>query len=414
MTLATAACKKEKLSEVPEENSSTTITPVDILNPNSGYEALYNDLFTLSTVSGAQGSIGFYDATIDNTDNLHFAYYGVQPTQQSPLTEPRRRSINVINKQKVPQPSGADTLLSYATPQQGVGELSFVRYRPYSNFVTIAKQKVAATFGAVSSINYYGDISYATTNSVYSNALDLGFRFPTSSIYNLSSPDNGRGTVATGLINSSNPYLFSNCTGNYVDYLNNKGKIIRTIAFESYRNSFTDSMYAFTFQDDSVLVNYLSKYKVKNLVSAVKLNQGFNTSIVVTKHYNTSGTKCTFLVQAQSTNKYSTFMFDFTTNTLTKGLDGVDLEYDGLGTDIDCDELGNVYYSGTAGNGGNMNGVSIYKREINGTSSLIGTDAFLKFGQIIGLKYLMGKVYLAVQGKQSGKDIYQFTILKQN
>jgi hypothetical protein len=81
---------------------------------------------------------------------------------------------------------------------------------------------------------------------------------------------------------------------------------------------------------------------------------------------------------------------------------------------VDCDEFGNIYYTGIADNGKNNIGVSIYKKDKLGVTTLIGADSFLKFGEIIKLKSLYGKVYFALKGKITGSVKSQISIIKQN
>jgi hypothetical protein len=94
-------------------------------------------------------------------------------------------------------------------------------------------------------------------------------------------------------------------------------------------------------------------------------------------------------------------------------LDGVILEYgDDEKSDVAYDEQGNLYYTGFEGNGSNKVGISIYKVSTAG-HSLVGTDNFLKVGEVVHLKYLLGKVYITVQGTKTGTSVQQLTILRQ-
>jgi hypothetical protein len=69
---------------------------------------------------------------------------------------------------------------------------------------------------------------------------------------------------------------------------------------------------------------------------------------------------------------------------------------------------------GYAANGTNTNGVSIYKKTTGGSVSLVGQDNILKFGAVVKLKTLMGKVFIAVTGKKTGTSAYQLSIIKEN
>lgn len=99
---------------------------------------------------------------------------------------------------------------------------------------------------------------------------------------------------------------------------------------------------------------------------------------------------------------------------LSKGVENVSLDYATVGSDVDTDEFGNIYYSGIAANGANTNGVSIYKKDASANTSLVGADNFLKFGTITRLKFLLGKVYLVVGGTISGSSFKQLSFIKQN
>ena len=113
-------------------------------------------------------------------------------------------------------------------------------------------------------------------------------------------------------------------------------------------------------------------------------------------------------------NNISTYIYNFSSNILTQNLNQVTLNYSGIGSDIDLDENGDVYYSGYAGNGSNTSGVSIYKKTNSGSPSLVGNDNILKYGTVVKLRVLIGKVYLAVTGKQTGKEVYQISMIKEN
>lgn len=79
---------------------------------------------------------------------------------------------------------------------------------------------------------------------------------------------------------------------------------------------------------------------------------------------------------------------------------------------FDLDEGGNLYYAGYAGNGSNENGVSVYKISGNGATTLVGVDNFLKFGTVAKLKYLYGKLYLAVIGTKTA-TVHQLSFIRQ-
>ena len=122
------------------------------------------------------------------------------------------------------------------------------------------------------------------------------------------------------------------------------------------------------------------------------------------------------MVTELNTNLRSTFVYNFETNTLSQNLAQASLEYAAAGSDIDVDENGDVYYTGIAGNGGNANGVSVYKKSGNAASVVVGSDDFLKTGTVVKLKVFSGKIYMAVSVNPDGSSFgsYQLSVIKQD
>jgi hypothetical protein len=120
------------------------------------------------------------------------------------------------------------------------------------------------------------------------------------------------------------------------------------------------------------------------------------------------------MITELNSNKRSTYVYNFETNVLSQNLKNVLLEYSDANSKLDLDDNGDIYYTGYSNNGINTNGVSVYKKSGNSNAVMVGSDNILKFGTVVKLKVLLGKVYLAVSGKQTGKDVYQLSIIKQN
>ena len=114
-----------------------------------------------------------------------------------------------------------------------------------------------------------------------------------------------------------------------------------------------------------------------------------------------------------TTGRCWSFTYDAPSNTLTKVLDNAPLSFAGPDSDFDVDELGNAYYTGYAGNGTNQAGVSIYKKSAV-AETVVGGDNVLKYGTVVKLKLLNGKVFFVVTGRRTGTDITQLSILKQD
>lgn len=406
------SCDKEPKNQ-PHDPDPVDTLPVEVLNANSGYTQFYDDVIPLSEVSGSfnSASVGVCDYTIDADGNFNLVYYGEQPTQQDAFKSYFRVSKNVQSNAMVSLPSGADNL-NTGTQIVGNKTYQFMQFRPYTNFFTYATQTNSTGFGSNNTALFEGDIYCAVSSPDPIGLIDMCFKYPCLNLGGMAG-NNVFGYFTSGVPNPT--YLLSSCNPYRITFLNNSGQPIGLSFLES-KQAGTNSSIAVSVRPDSVIAYSIdNNYERSGIVSSIQLSGFTGVDLYNTaRHYTTDGSMMSLLIQSKTNGQVWTMSYNFNTQQLTKGLDGVTLEYSGTGSDVDIDELGNVYYTGWAANGSNTTGVSIYKKEVNGTVGLVGQDNILKYGTVAKLKVLNGKVYAAVIGKKTGASLYQVSIIKQN
>lgn len=411
-TIATAlflsSCEEEK-SNLPYDPSIGN-APIGVINDNASYTKIYDTSAYLGGANGAPSNIGVFDFTIENELQLNAVFYTSLPTQQSPLVVPFRISRNLNSGQSIAIPSNAGQF-----PQNlNIAYDKVIRqFFPYSNIYSTLVEKNGMG-------QFLGDIDGTITGGI-GNPVgqgDFSFRYP---VFN-----SGGFFGQFSRLSSGNPEIGASFTlfragiGSQADL--NYYRV--SCLHEVYDNNGTKEYYAIGVAADSVKVFKINfsfmgdnnNYPVfePELIKAIPTNVPGWLEERSLRHYSKDGKILSFMITELNSNKRSTYVYNFATNTLTQNLDNVTLEYADAGSDIDIDENGDLYYTGFAGNGSNTNGVSVYKKNGNAASVLQGSDNFLKFGTVVKLKYLLGKVYVAVSGKQSGKDVYQISLLRQN
>jgi hypothetical protein len=402
------ACTEEK-TVAPVEQVNTT-DPVNVLQDNSGFSHVYDDIMVLSSATAAPPSMGVLDFTVENNNLLHLAYYYSQPSQQDVFATNKRITKDLASKTMVALPAGADPLnySNVAISQEGKS-IVLEQFRPYSNFFTYATLKKQGNNVA----QFQGDIDYnVPSNANPIGTPDMGWRFPCMNIA-VNVADNAFGSFATGIPKPT--YTLS--SNNHVPFIffNNSGKKVVTSFLES--DIFTyGSFKAFFVRTDSLIAYNINNTATEKTALAGVALSGISgqENYVTRRHYSTDGNILGMLIEHVSSRKFTSASYNFTTGIMTLGFDNVALDYSGTGTDYDLDEFGNIYYTGYASNGANTNGVSIYKKSTSGALTLVGQDNFLKFGSVIKLKTLSGKVYIAVTGKKTGTSAYQLSIIKEN
>jgi hypothetical protein len=406
--LSLSSCDKAADPQVYDP-SAAPVT-VGVLQNNTSYTGVFDTAIYLGGANGSPSNIGIYDFTIENGNMLHAVMYTSLPTQQSPLVIPARFSRDLNTGKSIALPSGIGQY-----PQNlNVSYDKVIRqFFPYSNIYAILVEKNGMG-------QFLGDID-ATINTGIGNPQgqgDFSFRYPVfnsggfyGNFSRLSSGDPGIGSSFTVF----RAGIGSNANLNYFRV---------SCLHEVYDNNGTKDYFAIGVTADSVQVykiNFSFMGDNNNYpVFTAEMIQALPTTVNGTleerslRHYSTDGRTLSFMITEMNTNKRSTYVYNFANNTLTQNLSNVVLEYADAGSDIDIDEAGDLYYTGYAGNGSNTGGVSVYKKSGSAAAVLVGSDNFLKFGTVVRLKVLMGKVYLAVTGKQSDKDVYQLTMLRQN
>jgi len=413
--LLSESCKKDEPTPAGGNNTGSTPEAVTVLKDGSGFSQSTNVMVKLTEMnSGSVGKLGLYDFNIDNANQLNLAYYDEWQSQQDKIKTGYRKAFDFSSKKEIKVSNETENPLSrqnYVT-----GALAFMPYT--AKFVSFSYSDWGSRgysqgfFGGDISAdlpmaptwqgNYSGGIAYY--NVYAEQKLNGGKHYllvnllassTVLSMYEYLTP----AMPPLGSVRPDKPVL-----ANFPEprHLDGQGKSV-----------------VISVRADSVLA-----YKINNVMSPAKIytltggliSTGFNKDLTYTfqRHYSADGRKMSMLVCEPVSKKYWTYTYDFTADVLTQVLDAADLPYAGDGSDIDMDEAGNVYYSGVAGNGSNTNGVSIYKRSRSGVN-LVGADNFLKFGEIVKLRYINGKVHLAVTGNVSGVKAWaQLSVISQN
>lgn len=410
VALQTTSCKKETVNP-PDRDPSDTL-PAPVLNDNSGFTQFYDDVIPISEVSGSFNSpaVGVCDYTIDADNNLNLVYYSEQPTQQDAFKTYYRISKNVLSNNMVNLPADADNL---NTNTQIVGNKAYqlTQFRPYTNFFTYATQTNSTGFGSNNTAQFEGDIFCGVSSPDPIGLIDMCFKYPCLNLGGIAG-NNVFGYFTSGVPNPT--YLLSTANPYSIVYLNNSGQPL--LSFLESKQVGTNSSIAIAVRPDSVIAYSIdNNYARSGILSSIQLN-GFNGVDLYNtyRHYTTDGSVMGMMIQSKTTGEVWTMSYNFNTQQLIKGLDGISLDYSGTGSDVEVDENGNVYYTGLAATGSNANGVSIYKKEVSGSVSLVGQDNILKYGTVVKLKVFEGKVYFAVTGKKTGSSNYQVSIIKQN
>lgn len=409
-----ASCKKDADNTNPGNNSETPQI-VTVLKDGSGFNQSADVMVKLTEMNtGSVGKLGMYDFNIDNTNQLNLAYYDEWQSQQDKIKTGYRKAFDFASKKEKTVSNETENPLSrqnYVT-----GTIEFMPFSPrfvsfsYSDWGSrgysqgfiggdkTAELPMAPTWQG----NYSGGIAYY--NAYAEQKLNGGKHYLLVNLLSSSSVLSPYEYLTPampplGSVRPERPVL-----ANFPEprHLDGQGKSV-----------------VISVRADSVLA-----YKINNVMSPAKIytqtGRAISTgldktgSYTVKRHYNADGSKMSMLVCEPNTKKYWTYTYDFSADVLTAVLNDADLPYSAEGTDMDLDEEGNVYYSGIAGNGSNTSGVSIYKRSRAGTN-LVGADNFLKFGEVVKLRHINGKVHLAVTGNVSGVKAWaQLSILSQN
>jgi len=431
------SCKTEINPPEDPNNTTNRYETVNVLNDNSSYENVWDTVMEVRVLSsGAKGSLGISDLTVDMKQRMNFVFYQVLPSQQSTLYQSYRRTWDLSGKKMIPQnPNAAkETVFTrYILNYQADHNLAFESYKPYTNY--FAEGYLTNEGGGGISYNraiFQGDISFYPALAFYPlGALELGYEnavgkssFYTAVIFwNLNKKDNEEFN-----------YKSTNAHVDYAIFQYVKPNIQTYQLFCEARTSGPSVYFGFTQENKLQAIEFtdtgnfqketLTGTKATNIVEIPWYNPYVSWvkqpylypkyEYKTIRHYNSDGSIMSFALKNITTNKYSTFVYNFNTKEFKTVLDDVSLEYgDSAASDVDIDEEGNLYYTGYARSGTKKDGISVYKISSGNTTSLVGTDNFLKSGQVIKLKLLHGKIYMCITGEKTGYDIHQLSFIRQ-
>lgn len=424
---ASTSCEKENIEP---DKPSNAYDPVNVLNDNSAFEHVWDTTMLMQTF----GYYGMSDMTVENDNLLHFVYIENAMGGVNGYESFHRSSIDLNTKKVVPLPQGAKQFPKFQNFISANGEirqkLQVHAFRPYTNQYVMALMTYSGPRGSTY-LHVSGDAGYNGLGGVVGQShlgefegyyLEQGYRNMSIYLY----PNMVYSFV--GLNPNPNPYLLTGLNllwggfNTIGPYTFNNGDNIRPLFTEAERSKST--LFATTKDNKLIVAEYLPtelpeptfKETPATLVASVPYTPyypGFTGTAKTYRHYSKDGKQMGLFVYHENSKKYYSFTYNFQTKTLQKVLDGVSLAYGNeTESDVAFDEQGNLYYTGYANNGNNKEGISIYKISTGG-STLVGNDNFLKFGQVVKLKYLLGKIYIAVQGRKTGTQVQQLSILKQ-
>lgn len=432
--LFTVSCKIEN-APVDPNDLNRRFEKAIVLRDNTSYESVWD------TVMQTQGMSQFSiirvsDFTIDTKNRMNFVFYYDQHAGYATF----RRTWDLVNKKMIPQPEGAakeDKIARKLHEFQSTSdsyELEFEAYKPYTNYYAEGYLTTESSGGIQYNRVYLkGDMSVTPTTFYPLAALELGYENAVGrNAYNTA-------VIFRGLNKKDNEdfnYKFSNVNLDYAVFQYVKPNV-QTYQLLCEARTNGPSVY-FGFTQDNTL-QAIEFTETGNLgAQTISATNGTITAEIPWKnpyvnwitqnfkypgykynktirHYSVDGSIMSFALRNFVDYKYSTFVYNFNTKEFKTVVDNVSLNYgDPNGSDVDIDETGNLYYTGYANNGANKEGISVYKISVGNSTTLVGTDDFLKYGTVVKLKYLHGKIYMAVSGKKSGYDtIHQLSLIKQ-
>lgn len=390
-----ASCKKEDSATTTPADPNAAPAEVPVLRDGAGFTQGINMLLQVNTgVNNSAGSLGVYDFSVDNNNQLNLLYFTGFQSQQDYLKMSHRAVYNLSTKAAVTL-EDPDKMLAN-NGKQGY-ETQVFEFLPYS-------EKVVAFTTSGYLPGYYSQAFWGA--SIPRTDMEMGH--------------SSAGAGYTGGAGFYNVYTDLGDTKHYMTVNLNPASTIPLIwgnipyrspahALSNLAN-FPEPRY--TNQGDPAIITVCKDsvvaYRFTYGTSGAYTQTGFITpagfsnseQYKTQRHYSKDGTKMAMLVRGETSGHYWTYTYNFTTNTLAAGLSNTDLPYSGVGTDLDLDDDGNIYYTGTSGNGAGK-GVSIYKRS-PGSTTLVGTDDFLKFGEVSKLHVINGKVHIIVKGMVTG------------
>jgi hypothetical protein len=402
-----ASCKKENIES---DKPTNMYDPVYVLNDNSGYEHVWDTTTAYGSISSSTGFV-VRDFTVDTRNRMHFVYHYRE--------EYFRRSLDLTSKKMIPQHPQAGK-------EQAIGGMYNIgnynrdieQYKPYTNYYVAAFQTESSSSG-FSKIYLQGDIGISPMPTSYMTGVtELGYEnvvvkdaWNTAHMYislNRKDDEDFNYRFANTRLETAKPFTDSENITYILCDARTSGKSL----YIGLENGTQLKAIEFDRNMDSTV-------RSGNVTATLNWTPPSDFAFIKAfRHYSADGTKLSFalLNYRTSPGSLTTFTYNFTTKELKKVLDNVLLSYGRVGSSeylYDLDEEGNLYYAGYAENGTNDKGISIYKISSGNNTSLVGKDNFLKFGNVAKLKYLHGKIYLAIRGKKTGTEVQQLSFIKQ-
>ena len=398
--LAVSACKKE---EPAPADPNAKPEAVQVLRDGAAFNQPISKLISLTTgANGMSGGLGVYDFSLDGNNQLNLLYWTGFQTQQDYLKLTYSSAYNLGTKAPVGLDKKIEVFEQYFTTK-------VLEFMPYSANVVFLNATEPDLTRASSNVGGFWtgtviprtELPVSSTSSIFGYSGGAGFFNVYTDLRHPLGYDRHFMTV------NPNPALPGLLYGNF-EYKTPAQQAGYLADFPEPRFRSQGRPVAITVTGNTIQAykfDYGSPLPTAYTRTAQLPTSGYTTQEYTTqRHYSADGSRMAMLVRGETTKKCWTYSYNFTTDVLTANLSDVDLPYSAAGSDIDLDEDGNVYYTGVAGNG-TKNGVSVYKRTAGGTT-VVGTDDFLKFGEVVKLHYLDGKVHMAVQGKITGRDTW--------
>lgn len=397
-----SSCKKESNVNPSGQKS------ISVLNSNSAFESVFEQGLTDDQPSNIPGSIIVNDFTIENTNILNIAFHTNQPLTTQ--IDPRRTYYRISTDLNSNTQNASEFNLGGFNPFPN-SVLPIYKFFPYSNVLVGAQFSGGNGFLYQNVIFNDADMYFETAGFV--GLPDMSYR---NLVINESGKTNygafSRNTNSNTGVGAKFDMFFGTRGGNQSFYsvynragndefmriaIDNDSVIVEKLVYSVYGNGATNPVY---------------KIERKNQLKHYQVVGPYNKTF---RHYSYDGKLIAFALVGESTQKVNTWVYNFETNVLTQNLSNISLDYVSTDSQMDLDTDGNIYYSGYANAGSNKNGWSIYKKTGSGNSQLVGSDNFLKTGVLRMLKFLNGKVYLAISSYQteSNRGYYQLNVVRE-
>jgi hypothetical protein len=423
-----SSCETDVTPPDDVDNTTDPLAVINLLHDGAAWETVYDSMMLVPSLVGRENSstAGISDFTVDTKNRLNIVFWHAWQSQQSVLYTSFRKSINLTTMKPADLGLTSAAMFLYSKPidknppyfEYGVSyyTLMLEAYKPYTNFYVDGFQHYKNGMK-----NYLMKVQAANEESgvndfreYQSGDFDMAFRNPTVNLGN-------RGIFTFGA-------NMENESSNYVGTIHQHYLYMESAATHGgLTEPRTDGTgVAIEFRADELEATTLEtgfgthpntniKWMInRTSVAKLPLTNPLELPIKTHRHYSVDGNILAFYIYEEKKDKYSTFVYNFSTKQLTKILDNVSIAYGNKeASDVDLDEAGNLYYTGYAKNGSDKTGTSVYKISAGGASSLVGSDGFLKYGTPVKLKYLHGKVYLGVVGTRPETGYRQITVLRQ-